>query len=484
MARVVLIQAPPIWPMLEYELDIAVKESAEHDLYMVRCDKNRYFCPGSPFSEGPKKRHCHECQSRFDKGLDYLKSMDIVVNVINRVRFDEARIEEADDEILRSAKSTLMTQTRNASPREYLNDPFYLNILKEGLDNKNFILNILKKYEFERIYLFNGRITNYRPYMNYFKNKKLFIYEYPWVGFNRYLVLNGFYPHDLIKLSKDIHRKYQESKKNENLKRKIGDYWFKSRLKSKTVDATGAFNFEKDLKDLNLYSGYRYLVFYTSSEDEMGNVKEFYENCAYHNQLEAIKSISSNIPKDFKLIVRTHPRLIGINNEYEISIRDYCLNNNNIVYCPAESKVNSYKLISIADIVISFGSTIGVEAAYLGKFSIILSPAPYMQFGACKYINNHEELVRAINEEIDNNSSSDFYKNMRSNAAKEYAYGLISLGVKANNIKKNKYLGGKMLSKKYGLIEIRPNRLIYFYNRLNDRYIPIIRKLINKYVLK
>ena len=175
-----------------------------------------------------------------------------------------------------------------------------------------------------------------------------------------------------MKLSKDIHQKYLESNKNENLKRKIGEYWFKSRLGSKIVDATGVFNFEKNLIDLDDQFGSKYIIFYTSSEDEMGGVKEFYENCAYQNQFEAIKSIASNLPKGVRLVVRTHPRLAGINSKYEIAVKEYCLNNDDIIFYSAESKINSYDLLNFADIVITFGSTMGIEAAYLGKFSIIL----------------------------------------------------------------------------------------------------------------
>jgi hypothetical protein len=63
----------------------------------------------------------------------------------------------------------------------------------------------------------------------------------------------------------------------------------------------------------------------------------------------------------------------------------------------SRSNVNSYDLIKKADVVVTFGSTIGIEAAYLGKPVIELCNTHMSRLGACHYaasLQQFKEMMR------------------------------------------------------------------------------------------
>jgi len=58
--------------------------------------------------------------------------------------------------------------------------------------------------------------------------------------------------------------------------------------------------------------------------------------------------------------------------------------------------VDSYDIVSAADVVLTFGSTIGIEAAYYGKPSILLGRAVYEDLGSCYVPSSHDELMKLL----------------------------------------------------------------------------------------
>ena len=77
------------------------------------------------------------------------------------------------------------------------------------------------------------------------------------------------------------------------------------------------------------------------------------------------KSFSS----DYKLVVRAHPHLKGRDFEYQKLIENIC-KKYNVFYIPSNSSIDSYKLINISEICISFCPTICRGFTALEKVNI------------------------------------------------------------------------------------------------------------------
>jgi hypothetical protein len=134
----------------------------------------------------------------------------------------------------------------------------------------------------------------------------------------------------------------------------------------------------------------------TSSNDELGAI--YYErgmpqiDQISHLQ-ELMEFFESQDSSRHRLIVRIHPNLLTKNpkdkEEWEI-IRS----SENVLVFKAESKVSTYSLIDVADVVITFGSTVGIEAAYMGKPVFLLGETVWAELGIETKIATKHEILR------------------------------------------------------------------------------------------
>jgi hypothetical protein len=60
------------------------------------------------------------------------------------------------------------------------------------------------------------------------------------------------------------------------------------------------------------------------------------------------------------------------------------------------SSIDSYELMRQADIVVTYGSTSGVEAAYARKPVILMGPSAYDELGCATRVQTPEELAAAL----------------------------------------------------------------------------------------
>jgi hypothetical protein len=148
------------------------------------------------------------------------------------------------------------------------------------------------------------------------------------------------------------------------------------------------------------------LVIFTSSYWEyfaMGDWLEGEYPYANSNFYEGIKEILSDqrIKEKYEIITRWHPNLVNAGDYERNAILKVIEGHKDVLQFPPEDKVNSYALLESADVVITFGSTIGIEAVYYGRPSILLGPAMYEDAGSCYRPKTHEELVALLDGEIE-----------------------------------------------------------------------------------
>lgn len=167
-------------------------------------------------------------------------------------------------------------------------------------------------------------------------------------------------------------------------------------------DGIGWHSFTSEQKKgliVNRVPGKRRLVYFTSSDDEYAAVSDAYKPGPWPDQLAAVRDLISakNTYSDLELVIRIHPHLkkkSAAERARWSSLKNYGL----IIIGPNE-KVDSYALIDSADIVATFGSTIGIEAAYWGKPSLLLGPCAYGNLGAVVVVKDKNEIERLLDPE-------------------------------------------------------------------------------------
>ena len=140
-----------------------------------------------------------------------------------------------------------------------------------------------------------------------------------------------------------------------------------------------------------------FFVFFSSSDDEaVGFWDEWNEPLG--DQIEAIKKLQEifELQNDFNLVIRLHPNLINKSNS---AVENWSVIepiNNSIVVGPTE-KISSYDLLDKCVGVISYGSTLGLEAAFSLKPSLVLADSGYDQIGAVDKAKTWNEVNDWLN---------------------------------------------------------------------------------------
>ncbi|MBA7568034.1 hypothetical protein ES708_09753 [subsurface metagenome] len=127
------------------------------------------------------------------------------------------------------------------------------------------------------------------------------------------------------------------------------------------------------------------------------------DDVPYPNHYDGIERIlnEERVYTGNSLFVRWHPNLKNCGkNERKVIDKIIQETSENAVHFAPESPVNSYDLIDSADVVVVFDSTVGIEANFYGKPSILLGHAVYEDTGACYRPKSHEEFVTLINSEL------------------------------------------------------------------------------------
>jgi hypothetical protein len=116
----------------------------------------------------------------------------------------------------------------------------------------------------------------------------------------------------------------------------------------------------------------------------------------FKDQLSGLLYIRDSLQKNDKVYVylRMHPNLSNVSNPYVDSTLD--LEGNNFYIIPPESRISTYKLLDKCAVAITFGSTVGVEATYWGKPSILIGNSFYKELDVTYNVETPQQLIQYI----------------------------------------------------------------------------------------
>jgi len=139
------------------------------------------------------------------------------------------------------------------------------------------------------------------------------------------------------------------------------------------------------------------VVFFSSSGDEISELDVEWGDYFYGQPgaLDALASICSRDENVF-LVVRTHPHkrmkpVLDVEEWHRAVERA-----GPDLHLSEWSDVDSYALMDQADVIVTYGSTTGVEAAYARKPVIVMGPSAYDELGCATRVRSEEELLDAI----------------------------------------------------------------------------------------
>lgn len=270
-------------------------------------------------------------------------------------------------------------------------------------DYVNACEKILKIYEPDLVILFNGRLISTRPMVRLCQNSNVNfkIYEICKKG-GHVNIFDNTLPHD----SSAFYNKSKQFWEEAPIKHKVvlaENFFINKRNNIFTNDTV--YTDKQNTKNLELIIDKKKqnIVIFNSSQDELVAIGDDYATGLYNSQSEAVIKITEKLdPNLYHIYLRIHPNLDGVNSNDLLNLTKLSSKYTHLTVIMPNSTVSSYLLLDIANIVLTFGSTIGIEATYWGKPSILLNKAIWGNYEVAYRPNSKDDLYKLleINTEI------------------------------------------------------------------------------------
>ena len=375
-----------------------------------------------------------------------------------------------DYDIGYAISSTYISETRNQEP--IINKKFR-RLIQPLFNDSVYLFEvgkiILKSINPNKILIFNGRLHSSRPFLalaHHFKIPIDILEVIGGYGNKRYekIIFENHLPHSIAYNTSLINSTWKNGTKN---KKEIAISFFRKR-KEGAEAGDKAYTKNQIINHLpKKFDNTKVnIVVFISSEDELSSIgKEWEWKIFGGNQITAMKRIL-DLFRDYNNIhfyVRIHPNLKGIKYRYHTNFHTLDKLYTNVTIIPADSKISSYALLDNCSKVITFGSTMGCEATFWGKPSILIGKSFYMNLDITYNVRDERQLLQLIHDH-------DLKPKMQEGTLK---YGYYLLGREGQ---KFKFFDPNTINNSPKML----NRNFYLYNLMQNKKItfPVLINLV------
>ena len=334
------------------------------------------------------------------------------------------RLSIMDLDVGYAAASSLITLSGSAQPDLKRYSRLLQGLVSSYLLTFFTLTKLFKNSQNDKMYVFNGR---YSVTSAAIKAAEASGIDYATHDRGRshkhYAVFDNANAADMRWFSEKVEERWVDA--DDRNREKIVDEWF---LKKRSGQPLEWVSFTAAQKENLLPESWsmdcQNYVVYTSSENETAALGPEWENRLFDNQASGIRFLASQLAKldaksssKSRLYVRIHPNQTNASKAEVQKFTDIKMDNVEIVL--PSSKVSTYALLDASYAVITFGSTMGVEATYWGKPSILLAPTFYMNTDSCYTPQDLDEVTSLIRSKLTPKPRIGAYK---------YGYLMATLG--------------------------------------------------------
>ena len=263
------------------------------------------------------------------------------------------------------------------------------------------IENALIELRPDKIYLFNARIHLRKPVFRAAQKKNIdcVVLEHTFFPGNKKIRKTKFInssPHNIEYLTLQINNLWETADKK--TRKNIGSDYYKIKLSGQNIDDVSYTQRQhSNLLPNNWDDSKHNVVIFNSSEDEFASLGKEWEYKFGKDIFSTIDELLSRFidDKNYHFFLRIHPNLRKVKYYYHTILYKLTKYENLTIIFP-ESKISSYSLLRKSDKVISFGSTVGIEAVFWQKPSILLKSSFYIRLGGNYIPNNFEDLITLV----------------------------------------------------------------------------------------
>jgi len=398
-------------PHMEADLELAKKLRKEgNKVTIVRCTGQLRSCLVNP---NHNKWICASCISKYDKAirLAELGEVEIITLPITNTAYDFLPKSFENIEQLKAYRfkgmdagvavaSTLIGRFNKDHKFDTVK---YRSAVATELSMWIDICLALEKMLLERkpdaVYFFNGRFSSLHPLKSLCIRDNITFYTHERGGIlNKYIVRKNAMPHNIEYTIQEINDLWIKGK---NDKEEIGSKFFEDR-RNRVIQSWISFTeFQKEgLLPQGFDSRKKNIAIFNSTMEEYEGMADW-QNPIYKDDNEGIRQVLESFKdeKDFMFYLRVHPNLKFLRNSQINEILEMGRKYKNVCLIGASETQDSYALMESVDKVITLGSTMGAEATYWNKVSILLGKSMYMNLDICYEPSTHSEVVTLIKNE-------------------------------------------------------------------------------------
>lgn len=357
---------------------------------------------------------CSACKDRTSRGLEKLVGNYTLVKTpeelndfdrgYTKVEFSARELKNYTSfgvDIGQAVYSSYIGSTRDLELDGAVSVKVIRSLLRTSETLAEWYLGLAEKEEFSEVTLYNGRQNQYRPIFRLARqsNIPVTVYEYSGLTADCVYEFRNQLPQDLELLNCKIDEAWETVHCD---KTAVAEYYYSFKRVGGAINDTKSFVNKQTREKIpeNWDFNKKNVVIFNSSEDEFAALGGEYDDTIYPSQFEAISQIVSHFKTDSEINIwlRVHPNLKDVRWNFAIDLFRLERTNHNFHVVPGNSDVSSYAMLDKADLVVSFGSTIGIEAAYWTKPSILLGRCVYEKLGSCYVPRSHEEVINLISK--------------------------------------------------------------------------------------
>ena len=299
------------------------------------------------------------------------------------------------------------------------------------------VCNFLNRHpDFDCAYVYNGRFAVTRGAFRALQDAEIPVFTHErGCSMNHYQLFPDTLPHDLQLFQESVLKSWDHPDGIEH-RNEIANQFFQERKNGKPMNWRSFTDTQtRGRLPQNWNSDERKIVIFNSSEDEFAAIGDEFNNPVYESQAEALRRITRDTlatEKPIHYYLRVHPNLSEVNNTRLQELLEVRSPNLTIIH--ADDDVSTYCLLDACDCVLTFGSTVGVEATYWGKPSILAGKCPYEGLDIVYLTHNHAQVMDLL---LDENLQP---KNRQ--GALKYGYHLRTFGIRFEHWKPSELHAG------------------------------------------